>query len=91
MGGKGTGSREGRPPRRSSRDDERANATWEEPEEGAAAAPRPRLRRDSERRRMFAGLLGTLKKRKTSMEEKERDVLEKRKTIEAAVSGRARD
>ncbi len=91
MGGKGTGSREGRPPRRSSRDDERANATWEEPEEGAAAPPRPKAEAGQRERRMFAGLLGTLKKRKTSMEEKERDVLEKRKTIEAAVSGKSEE
>ncbi len=91
VGGKGTGSREGRPPRRSSRDDERANATWEEPEEGAAAAPRPKSEAGQRERRMFAGLLGTLKKRKTSMEEKERDVLEKRKTIEAAVSGKSEE
>jgi len=81
------GPRETKPPQRSSREDE----TWEEPEEGAVSAPRPKSEAGQRERRMFAGLLGTLKKRKTSMEEKERDVLERRKTIEAAVSGKSEE
>lgn len=52
------------------------------------APPRPRAETGSRERRLFAGLIGTLKQSKSNLEEKERDVLEKRKTIEAAVTGK---
>jgi len=55
------------------------------------AAPRPAARDDeaskSRHRRMFAGLLGTLNKSKSD-NESERDVMAKRKSIEAEVSGK---
>jgi len=58
-----------------------------------AAAPRPKVAdgQDASRgKRMFAGLLGTLRQSK-SREEKEREILEKRKTIVAAVSGKSEE
>lgn len=58
-----------------------------------AAAPRPKVAdgQDASRgKRMFAGLLGTLRQSK-SREEKEREIVEKRKTIVAAVSGKSEE
>ena len=54
----------------------------------ASAVPRPKAEAGQRERRLFAGLLGTLRKSKSNIEEKEKEVLAKRKSIEAAVSGK---
>jgi len=60
-------------------------------ERSEGATPRPRLETGSRERRLFAGLVGTLKQSKSNLEEKERDLLEKRKSIEAAVTGKSEE
>jgi hypothetical protein len=61
------------------------------PEEKMEATPRPRGELGTRERRMFAGLVGTLRQSKSNLEEKEREVLEKRKAIEAAVTGKSEE